>query len=303
VYAFRSWTPQFGLTVLTRFRSAYPLQACSQAYLAFNAFFPIGTSGSTFLWLFRLRAIYGGDRIATFIFGFLWLAVAGSSTTLAIGGGTPITVGSSAGCVIVGAKSKIGALTVYDDTRVFLVISTAYDTLVFLAISYRLVSNVTQTQLTPWGLINALFGSSNLAGFSKILFTEGQFYYMCVSVHPFRSRQYQFSGRITVILNILAMLLGLIPHLSPAYHGLLTIPSVTLTSILTCRVYRRTRLGILRGHSDPTLPTVNHLGPSRNLTVPLSVAHFSTESSREAHLGDGANSTADKIVTRGTLTK
>jgi hypothetical protein len=288
---------------LTRSRPAYPLQACNTVYVASNAFFPIGTSGSAFLWLFRLRAVYGGDRIATFIFGFLWLAVLASSVILAIGGATPIAVSSAAGCLIVGAKPSVGRLKVYDDTRGFLAILTAYDTLVFLTISYRLVSNVTQTRLTPWRLITALFSGSGLAGFSRILFTEGQFYYMCVSAHPFLSRQYQFSGRIAVILNILAMLLGLVPQTNPAYRGLLTLPSVTLTSILTCRVYRRTRLGVLRGHTESTLPTANQLGPSRNLTVPLSVAQFPTESSREARSGDGSDSTADKIVTRGTLTK
>jgi hypothetical protein len=247
------------------------------------------------LWLFRLRAIYGGDRIVTFIFGSLWLAFLGASVTLPIGGVTTTSLENPPGCLIVRAKK-------YD--AAFGIILTMYDTLVFLAISSRLVSNFTQAeQLTPWGLIKALFSGSNLPAFSKTLFTDGQIYYMCVSVHPFSRRQHQLSGRITVIFNLLATLLGLIPQLSPVYKGLFTIPSITLTSILTCRVYRRTRFGVMRFHSDLTLPTVYPLGPGGILAIPLSVVQFCTESSGAADSGDGSDSTGDTSATLSTPSK
>jgi hypothetical protein len=63
-----------------------------------------------------------------------------------------------------------------------------------------------------------------------------------------------------VLVNIFSSLMLYFP-VAPAYHGLLTTPSVTLTSIMACRVYRRTRLGDMPFHSDPTLFTVNTLGP------------------------------------------
>jgi hypothetical protein len=145
--------------------------------VAFVAFFPIGTAASALLWLFRLRAIYGGNRMVTFIFGFLWLAVAGASLTLPIGGGTTISLGNPAGCLLVSIK-------LYDGMSG--IVLTVYDTLIFLAISYRLRlgSNCAQTQqLTPWEQIKAFFSGSNLPAFSKTLFMDGQIYYMCVSVH------------------------------------------------------------------------------------------------------------------------
>jgi hypothetical protein len=68
-----------------------------------------------------------------------------------------------------------------------------YDTLVFSAISYRLVSNFTRTQQTPWDQIKALLSGSSLPAFSKTLFTDGQIYYMYVSVHLFSARRHASS--------------------------------------------------------------------------------------------------------------
>jgi hypothetical protein len=112
------------------------------------------------------------------------------------------------------------------------------------------------------------------------------------------------SPRITVMVNFLASLMVFFP-IHPAYHTLLTIPSATLTSILTCRVYRRTRLGVIRGPTDLdlTLPTLNPPRPSGNPTVPLSVVQFRTESSSGVRSGDGSDSLANKSETLGTPTK
>jgi hypothetical protein len=279
-------------------RPAYPLPACNTAYVVFTAFFPIGTSASALLWLFRLRAIYGNDRTVTFIFGFLWLTVVGGSLTIPIGGAITTSLVNPTGCLVVRAKK-------YDSAAG--IVLTVYDTLVFLAISYRLVSNFTKTQhQTPWEQIKALFSGSDLPAFSKTLLTDGQIFYMCVSnllLHIAASIPFLLlSARITVMVNIVASLIVHFP-VGPVYHALLTIPSVTLTSILTCRVYRRTRLGVVRGHRELTLPTLNPLGPRGNLAIPLSVLQFSSESSGEARSGDGSNSATDKSVTLGTPSK
>jgi hypothetical protein len=163
---------------LTRSYPAYPLspRACNTTYLVFTAFLPIGTSGSTLLWLVRLRAICGGDRIVTFIFGFLWLAIVGTSAAVTIGGATITSLGTPPQCVVMAAKRYDSALGL---------VLTVYDTLVFLAISYQLVSNFTATrQQTPWEQTKALLSGSNLPAFAKTLFTDGQKYYMCATSCP-----------------------------------------------------------------------------------------------------------------------
>jgi hypothetical protein len=94
--------------------------------------------------------------------------------------------------------------------------------------------------------------------------------------------------------NIVATLLVYIP-VDPAYHGLTVVPSVTLTSIMACRVYRGTKLGIPRGSGDLSLPTLN---PSGNIAIPLSALRFSADRSgmrpAERSADDGSDTTGDR---------
>ncbi|KAJ7744667.1 hypothetical protein B0H16DRAFT_988248 [Mycena metata] len=93
---------------------------------------------------------------------------------------------------------------------------------------------------------------------------------------PFQSRSSWTARCIT--------LMAFVP-VSPVYHGFLVIPNVTITSIMACRVYRNTKLGVARGRGDLTLPTLNTLAASGN-TVPLSVVQFAsqnTEMTGELH--------------------
>jgi hypothetical protein len=89
--------------------------------------------------------------------------------------------------------------------------------------------------------------------------------------------------------NIVATLLVYMP-VGPAYQGLTFIPSVALTSIMACRVYRHTKLGILRGSGDPSLPTLN---PSGNLAIPLSVIRFTPERRGMRPADDETGATGD----------
>ncbi|KAJ7101658.1 hypothetical protein C8R44DRAFT_597240, partial [Mycena epipterygia] len=197
--------------------TATPVPDCSGVHLAFNIFYSIGVSATALLFFFRVRAIYGGDRFITILFGLLWLAVLGSSTTVPISG-TARNVGNPSTCLIGHPKSYAGSPGV---------IITVHDTLVYLAISYRLVSNFSHLdgQQTRRAQLTALFSGSNLPAFSKSLFTDGQMYYM-----------------IAVILNIVTTLLVYMPGISAVYHSILVIPNLVLTSIMACRVYRNTKL-------------------------------------------------------------
>ncbi|KAJ7189025.1 hypothetical protein C8R46DRAFT_1184262 [Mycena filopes] len=212
--------------------ATYPLKDCEKAYLTFDAFYPVGVSASAFLFFFRVRAIFDGDRLATIIFGLLWLAVLGSSITIPIGG-SAIGLGTPTECIVAHVSAYVGSSGI---------IITVHDTVVFFAISYRLVSNFQVEQQTRGEKVKSLFSGSNLPAFSKALFMEGQMYYM-----------------ITVVSNIVATVMVYVPRVSPVYHGFLVVPNVTLTSIMACRVYRNTKLGVTGrgGSADLTLPTIN----------------------------------------------
>ncbi|KAJ7687169.1 hypothetical protein B0H17DRAFT_1203829 [Mycena rosella] len=263
--------------------SSYPLQACNTAYVALDAFYPIGVSASAFLFFFRVRAIYGGDRLVTAIFGFLWLAVLGSSLTNPFGV-SAVNLGDPSECIPAHVEACVGASGI---------ILALHDTLVFFAISYRLVCNFGQMQQHTWGTqLKILFSGAHLPAFSKALFTDGQMYYI-----------------ITVVTNVVAILLVYIPTVSPVYRGLLSVPSMTLTSIMACRVYRNTKLGITCGSMELSLPTLNDVGPTGNLTIPPSIVQFSPEynpmkgSALSEGDGDGSDFTGNTSGVLGTSSK
>jgi hypothetical protein len=142
--------------------------------------------------------------------------------------------------------------------------------------------------------------------FEDTVYGRADLLYVCFrsSLQPAATCQLTLlSGRITVMLNILNMLTTLLASIPPQYHDLLAMPSATLTSILACRVYRRTRLGVMQSHSDLTFPTVNTIGLMANPAIPFSVVQFATESSGAARSGDGSESTTDKSETLGRPSK
>ncbi|KAJ7622683.1 hypothetical protein B0H17DRAFT_1290103 [Mycena rosella] len=265
--------------------TSYPLQACNTAYVVFTAFYPIGISASAFLFFFRVHAIYGGDRLVTAIFGFLWLAVLGSSITVPTLG-TAVKSGDSSECIVTRVEvfMYVGASGI---------ILSVHDTLVFFAISYRLVSNFRLMQQQTLGTqLKMLFTGAHLPALPQVLFADGQMYYM-----------------ITVVTNIVSMLLVYIPTVSPPYRGILVVPSMTLTSIMACRVYRNTKLGITHGSMELSLPTLNDVGPTGNLTIPPSVVQFSPEynpmkgSALSEGNGDGSDFTGNTSGVLGTSSK
>ncbi|KAJ7478652.1 hypothetical protein B0H11DRAFT_1280458 [Mycena galericulata] len=233
----------------------YPLRSCELAYVSIKWFYPVGTSANAFLFYSRVRAIYGGDRRITIVFGILWLAVLGTSLTVPIGG-SGIEVTDPHECINGPIKAYVGTSGVA---------VTLHDTLVFFAISYRLVSTFAgpEQKQTPRDWVKAFLRGTNLPAYAKAVFTDGQMYYM-----------------ITVISNVVTTSMVYIP-VSPVYHAILVIPNFMLTSVMACRVYRNTKLA--RGNLELSLPTLNPACPSRDHGVALSAVAFGTNSAESAH--------------------
>ncbi|KAJ6533973.1 hypothetical protein DFH09DRAFT_122718 [Mycena vulgaris] len=251
--------------------ATYPLPACNTAFVAFSTFYSLTISASAFLFLIRVRAVYDGDRLITAIFGFLWLAVLGSSITIPFGG-SAFGLGDPPECLVGQIEGYVGSAGI---------IQTVYDTLIFFAISYRLVSNSRRSEeVTRGEQFKAFFSGADLPAFSKALFTDGQMYYM-----------------ITVVTNCVAILLVHIPNVSPLYHGLMVIPCVTLTSLMACRVYRTTKLGIPPGSWELSLPTLNTVGPSGDHTIPLNAVQFPAQRYAVDSEGNGSEPTGRKSGT------
>ncbi|KAJ6562342.1 hypothetical protein B0H19DRAFT_1027132 [Mycena capillaripes] len=220
--------------------ATYPLGDCATAVKVFDCFYPIVSGATSLLFIFRVRAIYGGQLLVTWIFGFLWICVVGSALIIPLS-----TRASAIGslCVISGVPAVEGVPGTF---------MTVHDTGVFLAISYRLLSN-SHTEHTHGGkvqmLFRSLFRGANLHAFSEALFREGQKYYM-----------------ISLISNVLTVSMAYASDLNPIYRTMFAIPNIALTSIMACRVYRNAKLHYVKG---PTLPLTDDSGIGR-FAVPLS---------------------------------
>ncbi|KAF8161832.1 hypothetical protein K438DRAFT_1472713, partial [Mycena galopus ATCC 62051] len=192
--------------------ATYPLHNCHTALVVFDAFYPISTGATALLFFIRVRAIYGAARLPTLLFGALWLAVVAISLLVPLS--TDATkVGTV--CLVTQIYAWVGAPGIA---------LTVHDTTVFFAISYRLLSN-SHVEYTAGQRARALVRGANLHAFSKVLFRDGQSYYM-----------------ITVVTNVLLVSLVCSPRVSPVYRGMMAIPNIALTNIMACRVYRNAKL-------------------------------------------------------------
>ena len=127
---------------------------------------------TSLLFFFRTRAIFIRNPWVTAFFAGLWLAVLGGCLALIIDVFEPIPVDSATNttaiCYYSGANPFVAAVTI---------ISLINDTLVFLAISWRLFRNSYEIYTVKSGIRFLIFGDY-LPVFSKALLQDGQAYYL-----------------------------------------------------------------------------------------------------------------------------
>ena len=129
--------------------------------------YSLAIPASSFLFLLRVRAVFGSERLVQFMFSFLWLGVLGSALTLpfALHGAH---IGPTEYCLDANVKAFGSA---------GMVASTIYDTLVFLAISWKL-STDSMTGSTFGNKVKLFFGGRALPTLSRGLLQSGQVYYL-----------------------------------------------------------------------------------------------------------------------------
>jgi len=131
-------------------------------------------------------------------------------------------------------------------SSVAVITSTVNDTLIFVAISLKLMSN-NKVESTPADRARAFFRGEGLSSISKALFKGGQVYYLS-----------------TVGMNLLTLIMVLTPSAPPVYRAMFTIPNNALQNVMACKVFRQLRLGILTTTNEPG---TQHSGVT---SVPLS---------------------------------
>ncbi|KIK53024.1 hypothetical protein GYMLUDRAFT_1027081 [Collybiopsis luxurians FD-317 M1] len=191
--------------------ATYPVGNCKTGRIAIDSFYPIGISGSCLLFFFRARAVYNGHNNVNICFTILWVTV--FSTCLLIPFGTiSENIGPTLYCTITKIKPFAG---------IAVIVPAVYDTVIFLAVSYKLMSH---SFADPQGLQERIWGK-NLPAYSRAVFRDGQRYYL-----------------MTVLGNM-AMISLMYAPINPAYQTIFTLPNVMLTNIMACYVYRHTVLG------------------------------------------------------------
>ena len=143
-----------------------------------DVLFFLCVSSTSLLFFFRTRAVFDRNPwIAAFFFG-MWLAVAATGVLVIVGvdaGEIDIASGPTNYCIFGSGRPKLFVQMAATTPMI-------NDTLVFLAISWRLYSNSYVRPTLRHGLQVLIFGDY-LPRFSKAMLQDGQAYYLLVLLY------------------------------------------------------------------------------------------------------------------------
>ncbi|KZP18470.1 hypothetical protein FIBSPDRAFT_956257 [Athelia psychrophila] len=186
--------------------------ANDQASMVFHC---ITVPAASWLFYIRLSAVYLHDKRATTVFGILWAAVFGVFIFEAVSRRAEFLVTHTF------APEKLTALPY--------IINAVYDTLVYLAMSWKLAAFSISGDTWRHRALS-FFKGDGLLGLTTALLRGGQIYY--------------FTTIVFAIASIVCQYLDQIPI---PYKGAIAPPYVCIVSILACRIFRELKLGILPG--------------------------------------------------------
>ena len=149
---------------------AVPISNCFRSLKALAVLFVFAMSSTSLLFYFRARAVFLSNPWAVAFFGILWLGVVGGSLTT-----IPAFVGVNLGPT---RRCLTGVIKFYSVACT--IAPLINDTIVFLAISWRLCYiNIGARPTVRNGVRMAIFGD-HLPVFSKSLLQDGQIYFLSV---------------------------------------------------------------------------------------------------------------------------
>jgi len=208
----------FGSCLSTAIYRIAPIDNCRSLQYVEGIFFEIGVPATSLLFLFRVRAVYNRSRIITAFFGIIWLAIAGLSILIMLGI-TGERIPYTRRCTE-GLPHKF--------TTVPIMLTAVNDTLVFLAISYRMVSSA-MVRSTWSARAKSFFKGEGLHYLSKALLQSGQAYYFA-----------------TIWVAVISTALILSPSIPPELHPILGTAYFALASAMACCVFRAVLLGTIK---------------------------------------------------------
>ncbi|PSR79413.1 hypothetical protein PHLCEN_2v7058 [Hermanssonia centrifuga] len=143
---------------------------CNALLIAIGTVGTIAVPANSYLMFMRVRAVFNDSKPIVIIFGFLWVAtLAGSITApFSLKG---VHIGTTQRCINSEVKQYGSA---------GIIIATCNDTLIFLAITYRLIMHHVPSDSWSHRLRGFLRGDG-MGKMSKLLLQTGQLYYLYVA--------------------------------------------------------------------------------------------------------------------------
>ncbi|KZP10242.1 hypothetical protein FIBSPDRAFT_1051415 [Athelia psychrophila] len=208
--------------------SLAPVENCKVLTVMLGACVVMSIAFTSFLFFLRVRAVYLRSRYVTALFGAFWLVTVSlyiwsntmfrTAQLFCIHKWSSPTVGGYSGCIEKGPSPSI-ALPL---ASIFV-----NDTLIFLAISYRLTANAV-TDGGRHSRLSTIFKGKGLYSLSQSLLRTGQLYY--------------FSTILYFFLNFAILW---IPSAAPGGQFMLVTAHIGFTNIMACHVFRGVALGMI----------------------------------------------------------
>ncbi|KAF8189564.1 hypothetical protein K438DRAFT_1676795 [Mycena galopus ATCC 62051] len=204
----------------------YPLNNCVLARKFYEVGCAISVPANSLLIFLRARAIFNDNRALVLCFFALWLTVAGTAIMPAIPGMIKAAnIGPTKYCTTAGDKSYTG---------VFTIAPPIHDTVIFVAISWRMFHNShliggSRTDRGLGGVIKAAMTGEYLPQFSRAVLMDGQLYYL-----------------ITVIANLPSAIMSFNDRVTATYRTMFFVCTVMVTNCMACHVLRNTKFGYHR---------------------------------------------------------
>ncbi|TFK19029.1 hypothetical protein FA15DRAFT_660246 [Coprinopsis marcescibilis] len=234
-----------------------PVGSCYVNEKALGAFYPASVSLSALLFFFRVRIVYESHKWIVAFFFFLWLTVVAGTMTAAFGV-LGVHIGPTDYCLNAQVEEYVAAATITP---------LVHDTLVFLAITYRLAENSHASANKKHGLW-AKFTGDYLPGVSRGLLKDGQTYYM-----------------VTVFSNLLTVVMIYMTSLPATYRTIFSAPNIMLINVMACRVFRHTKFGVFK-QSTFTNSTMLATDVRNASVLPVNFRQTMTGQELESHILD-----------------
>ncbi|KZP26067.1 hypothetical protein FIBSPDRAFT_1041121 [Athelia psychrophila] len=209
---FLSRIGEYGHIILIVLFSTAPVGNCKTIAALTGVCSTVGVASTSYLFFLRVRAVYSQSKNITALFGALWFA----TTVLSIATNALEALGAeripfTAYCTETSVKfDSLPSISTF-----------VHDTIVFLAISYRLAADSMAADDWRSRLLSITTGKG-LLSFSRSLMRHGQLYYLAVVM--------SFFANLAVITS---------PSIHyPVEHYMLAGTYLSFTNIMACRAFR-----------------------------------------------------------------